>query len=107
MKKLSSRQAKAKAISPTVKFLVTQRDGGRCVCCGAPGLPEAHFIRRSKGGLGVPKNIVTLCRSCHDKFDNGPRKVREGKREEIRQYLQSIYPDWSEDALVYHKEGQK
>ena len=104
MKKISSRQAKAHAISSTVKLIVTRRDNGRCVYCGLPGLPEAHFIPRSKGGLGIPQNILTLCRSCHDAFDHGPKREREGMREYFREYLSSKYENWSEDALVYHKE---
>ena len=104
MKRISSRQAQAKAISPTVKFMVNCRDGGRCVYCGAPGLPEAHFIRRSKGGLGVPQNILTLCQKHHELYDKGPRTQREGMREFFREYLMSKYPEWDEDSLVYRKE---
>lgn len=104
LKKLSSRQAKAHAIPATVKLIVNRRDDGLCVYCHRPGLPEAHFIPRSKGGLGIPQNILTLCRSCHDLFDKGPKAQREGMREYFREYLMSKYDDWSEDALVYHKE---
>ena len=105
MKSVSSRRAKAMQISSTVKLIVTRRDGGLCVYCGRPGNPEAHFIPRSKGGLGVPQNILTLCRECHDLYDFGPQKKRDGMREYFRDYLSSMYDDWSEDKLIYHKEG--
>lgn len=105
MKPLSSKRAKALAISPGVKRIVAERDGGRCVYCGKPGLPEAHFIPRSAGGLGIEENIVTLCRECHDRFDNGLAVKREGMREYLGAYLQSIYTDWNTDKLIYHKEG--
>lgn len=105
MKPLSSRRAKALAISPGVKRIVNERDGGRCVYCGRPGLPEAHFIPRSRGGLGVPENVLTLCRACHDRFDNGGRYEREGMCEFFADYLQSKYPDWNEDNLTYRKEN--
>ncbi len=105
MKAISSRQAKAHAITPTVKLIVTRRDGGRCVYCGAPGLPEAHYISRKRGGLGVPQNILTLCRDCHELYDHGDRLKRDGMREFFADYFKSHYEDWSEDALVYHKEG--
>ena len=63
-------RTKALAISKEVKETVYKRDRGRCILCGAVGLPEAHYIPRSKGGLGIEQNIVTLCRPCHDKLDN-------------------------------------
>lgn len=105
MKPVSSKRARALAIPPGVKRIVNLRDGGRCVYCGRSGLPEAHYIPRSKGGLGVPENILTLCRPCHDKFDNGPKLLREGMREYFRDYLMAQYPDWDETKLIYHKEG--
>ena len=103
MRSLSSKQARAKSISSTVKMIVYNRDSGRCVYCRRPGNPEAHFIPRSKGGLGVPENILTLCRECHDKYDFGTREQREGMREEFREYLMSKYPHWDEEQLTYRK----
>lgn len=105
MKAISSRRAQALAIRPEVKRLVSFRDGGLCVYCGRPGLPEAHYIPRSKGGLGIEQNVLTLCRSCHDRFDFGGVLIREGMREYFAEYLQSKYPDWNEDNLTYRKES--
>lgn len=105
MKRISSKRAKALAISPAVKIAVEKRDGGRCLYCGKPGLPEAHYIPRSKGGLGVPANILTLCRDCHDKFDNGPAFVRDGMKEYFAEYLKTQYPGWCEENLIYRKDG--
>lgn len=53
-------RTKACAISAATKDAVFKRDRGQCVLCGKPGLPEAHYIPRSKGGLGIEQNIVTL-----------------------------------------------
>lgn len=103
MRSVSSKRAKALQISTTVKMLVYHRDGGRCIRCHREGNPEAHFIPRSKGGLGVPENILTLCRECHEKYDFGTREQREGMREEFREYLQSKYPNWDESKLTYNK----
>lgn len=101
------KRTKALAISEETKHRVWCRDAGRCVWCGRRGayvFPEAHYIPRSKGGLGIPENILTLCRPCHDRFDNGTREQREGMREYFREYLESIYPEWDETKLIYHKE---
>lgn len=95
----------ALAISPAVKAAVWQRDGGRCVNCGSVyAAPEAHFIPRSLGGLGVEENIVTLCRRCHDLFDCGRRSDRESIRASLRIYLSSRYTNWDEKKLIYRKD---
>ena len=50
MKKASTRACE---ISPAVKRAVAERDGGICVVCGRNvGLPEGHYIPRSKLGKG-------------------------------------------------------
>lgn len=106
MKRLSSKRAKALSIPQTVKAIVWERDGGRCVYCGSTDAsPNAHFIPRSKGGLGIPENILTLCLFCHDRFDHGGRMERDGMREFFKDYLQSKHPGWDESKLIYHKEG--
>lgn len=94
------RLTKATRISKKVKERVFERDNGKCVLCGNPGLPEAHFIRRSDLGLGIEENVVTLCRNCHHKFDEeyDPRD-----REYIAGYLKTKYPDWDEKKLRYNK----
>jgi len=97
----SSKRALALAITQEVKRAVHKRDGGRCVWCGRPGLPEAHFVRRSKGGLGIEQNILTLCRPCHYNFDSGIN--RETMRDFFRKYLKVKYPDWDEEKLYYRR----
>ena len=106
MKTLNSKRAKACAIPTLVKRKVAERDeiDGHpcCLICGSPyGLPEAHYISRANGGLGIEQNIVTLCRRCHDRFDNGSREEREEIRLELRRYLKSKYSDWDERRLIY------
>ena len=106
MNRISSKQAKAHAITGEVKRIVFHRDGGLCVYCKRAGSPEAHYIPRSKGGLGIEENILTLCRECHDKFDRKipiPAKEREGMKEFFQDYLKSHYPDWDESKLIYRK----
>lgn len=94
------RSTKATNISPAVKKKVFERDG-YCVWCGSPyGLPESHYVPRSKLGLGIEENILTLCRECHRKFDG---EDREKMQPILKEYLMSKYPDWDESKLVYRK----
>jgi len=97
-------------ITKAVRMTVWERDDGECILCKAFGRPEffsrpnpeAHFIPRSKGGLGVEENILTLCRAHHRELDEGPK--RQYYREYLRRYLQSCYPDWDEEKLIYRKD---
>ena len=99
-----SKRTKALAISRDTKDAVFARDKQRCVWCmnyRGIGLPEAHFIPRSKGGLGIEENILTLCRPCHNDFDQ--HRVPE-MRGYFRSYLKRMYPDWDESDLYYRKD---
>ena len=104
-----NKRSKACDISPRVKREVWVRDGGCCILCGNDYnvMPNAHYIPRSRGGLGIAENVVTLCTvgGCegHRKFDQGSREERAEIREKIKEYLQDIYPDWNENKLTYHK----
>lgn len=101
MAQYKSKRSKACDIPLTVKQVVAERDKGHCLVCGRQGSSNAHYIPRSQGGLGIEQNIVTLCPSCHNDYDNG------FKRKEIRQilkdYLSSKYKDWDEKKLIYRK----
>ena len=105
MKYRSSKRANALAISPGVRLIVGERDNWRCIYCWRRGNPEAHYIARSHGGLGIPENILTLCRECHEMYDHGPKEKREGMRELFREYLMSKYPNWDEAKLIYRKDA--
>lgn len=95
------KRTRACAISKKTKLRVYERDKGRCIFCGAPGLPEAHVVPRSHGGLGIPENIVTACRPCHDKMDNSTD--RQQMLQVAADYLKRFYPDWNEKELIYDK----
>lgn len=99
--KRKSKRAKACDISPAVRRAVAERDGGLCILCGRVGIPNAHFISRAAGGLGVEENIFTACPECHRAYDQSG--ARPMLRERIRDYLSSVYDDWTESALYYKK----
>lgn len=108
MKERSSKRAKACAIPKAVKDRVWERDGHRCINCGSIyAFPEAHYIPRSRGGLGIEQNVVTLCRLCHDAFDNGTATMRQEIGNCCREYLMALYPGWDEKKLIYRKDDLK
>ena len=107
---MKSDRAKQCDISAKVKKIVWERDEGCCVVCGCNQnvMPNAHFISRNKGGLGIPENVVTLCteftpNKCHRKYDFGTKDEREKIGQKIEDYLRSQYSDWNKEKLVYTK----
>lgn len=96
------KQTKATNIPDMVKGIVWKRDNHCCVLCGSHmAAPNAHYIARSHGGLGIEQNIVTLCLSCHDRYDNSADRMHI--RTELQTYLKSKYPNWDETKLTYRK----
>ena len=96
-----SKRSKACDISPKVRQIVYDRDEWRCIICGKQGIPNAHYISRAQGGLGIEQNIVTLCIGCHHDFDNGNKREQIGSK--VKRYLASLYNDWNEEDLIYDK----
>jgi 5-methylcytosine-specific restriction endonuclease McrA len=108
---MKSKRARALDISQDVKKRVFERDGGRCVICGnaCNVMPNSHFIPRSRGGLGIEENVVTMCSNftdnqCHRKYEEVP-EMRAEMEEQIREYLKGEYPNWDESKLTYSKYG--
>lgn len=106
---MKSRRSKACDISQKLKQKVWDRDKGKCVICGSRiAMPNAHFISRAQGGLGIEENIITLCTNfsenkCHYKYDFGSGKEREEIGNEIESYLKSKYPEWNKENLIYRR----
>ena len=97
---MKSTRSKACDIPQRVKSEVWERDKHRCVVCGSPyAMPNAHFRSRANSGIGVAKNIVTLCFKCHYNYDQTPK--RQQYKAFIENYLKSKYIDWSEDDIIY------
>lgn len=102
---MKSKRSKACEITKKVKEIVWHRDNKRCVYCKryVPiSCACCHFIPRSKSGLGIEQNILTLCINCHGNFDNSDK--RQAYKNIFREYLQNIYGEsWKEEDLMYNK----
>ena len=66
---MKSKRSKACDISEKVKEAVLKRDKEKCLFCNREAMPNAHYIPRSQGGLGIEENIITLCVNCHRTYD--------------------------------------
>lgn len=96
------KRSKATDITMKVKRIVFARDNGKCIICGNPGLPNAHYIRRTQNGLGIEENVVTLCLDCHNAYDDGFKRKEYGLL--IKKYLKRQYGKrWNEKNLIYNK----
>ena len=96
------KRTKALAIPDKVKAAVWERDGHCCIWCGSPyAAPNAHFIARSQGGLGIEENIITLCQECHMRYDQS--KHRPIMRSFFEGYLIEKYPNWDKSNLIYRR----
>lgn len=99
-----SKRTKELGITKKTKMIVWERDNHRCIFCGklVPwNNANSHFIKRSQGGLGIERNILTNCEECHHKFDDTPE--REAMWEHAERYLMSKYKDFDIDSLTYKK----
>lgn len=96
-----SARSKACDISQEVRQAVYDRDEGGCVVCNRLGIPNAHYISRSLGGLGIEQNIVTLCEKCHHEYDNGSKHKEYG--DIIREYLDNHYPGFPDEKRFYNR----
>jgi len=105
------RRTDSLAIPKAVKEAVAARDSVDgwpcCILCGRPAPTSsplsfscAHYISRAHGGLGIEKNILTLCWPCHQEYD-GPG--REELRPILRRYLRESYDGWKEADLYFRK----
>jgi len=42
------------------------REHYKCTMCGRPAEEVHHKVPRSKGGKNEPRNLIVLCRECHE-----------------------------------------
>ena len=102
---IMNKRTQALQINAKTREIVRERDKW-CVCCGSPyRLEIAHFISRGSGGLGIPENLILLCRECHREYDQSGK--REKYRNYLRIYLKTQYSNWDETKLKYKKGESK
>lgn len=63
----------------------------------------AHFIPKSKMGLGIEENGIECCRYHHHLMDNGNKGLRYEMLKITENYLKSKYSEWNKSNLVYRK----
>lgn len=70
LKSLEQREAHRKRISSkawnTLKEQILERDGHRCVQCLNKENLQVHHLTYKRVGKEVLKDLVTLCKRCHD-----------------------------------------
>ena len=108
------KDTKARDFDRKAKEAISKRDSidgwPCCVFCGAAApaplaWSNAHFIARSQGGLGIKENGLTLCPTCHRRYDQSI--ARAEMRGYFKEYLSSHYENWNEVDLVYRKGYEK
>ena len=96
-------------IPKNVRRVVLERDSidnhPCCIYCGSPRFLEiAHYVPRSRGGMGVPENLAVLCIKCHRELDNGSdTTLSRDIKEVFRDWLVRCYPGWNEEGVTYRK----
>ena len=97
---------------------VLNRDNYTCQCCGKKHtrLEVHHIVFRSRGGTDDEKNLITVCKGCHDAIHKGmlvlnkkPKKLRLKHATHmsiIRSQLLKIYPDAIETFGFVTKENR-
>ncbi len=103
-----SKRSKACDIKPKVRNQVLERDSKRCVVCSTTyNLELAHVLSRAHGGLGKPKNLVTLCQKHHKMLDSGKYKDQVYIKNIITDYMFKLYGAVLIEDIKYSKWGIK
>ena len=64
-----------------IKAYVLHRDDYQCQKCRAKNikLHVHHILFSNKGGTNTPSNLITLCKTCHDKLHKGKFTIKGNK----------------------------
>jgi 5-methylcytosine-specific restriction endonuclease McrA len=97
-----NKRTKACDISTKVRQAIIERDHKQCIFCGSHQmLSVAHYIPRSRGGLGVERNLALACMPCHHKLDQTSYRLVMMRM--FKKYLISKYGEFDERTLIYRK----
>jgi 5-methylcytosine-specific restriction endonuclease McrA len=96
-----NKRTQATNISAKVRRAVMERDSC-CIFCGSyQMLSLAHYVPRSKGGLGIEQNLAVVCIPCHSRLDQSIN--RKATLEIFRIYLEILYGQFDDSDLQYKK----
>lgn len=102
---MRSKRTIATDINNGVRERVKERDRHRCIFCfRRNALQIAHIIPRSKGGLGVEKNLVCACQSCH--FDMDYTSKRELMLKVAKEHIRRFHGSFDENEVIYRKDEE-
>ena len=97
-------RTRALQVSKDTRIDVMKRDRW-CIFCGNPyNATVAHFISRGQGGLGIMENLARVCMNCHHKLDH--TDARPGMLIQFRDYLESMYPNVTDEDRRFKKWSQ-
>ena len=89
---MNDKQSKLSPKNQAIRLSVFERDGKKCIYCGAKKELEVdQFIPRSLGGTSDKDNLYTSCQSCNRKFgDNVDAKLRSATKASINNLLRHV-----------------
>ena len=70
-----------------VREYVLYRDNHTCRCCGGKSkdpVLEVHHLESRKTGGNAPGNLVTLCKTCHEKYHDGKIELKLKRTPSLR-----------------------
>lgn len=71
---------------------IKTKQNGRCAICGETIEHIHHIVPRSKGGSDSVKNLVGLCKHCHDMVHKGKSSLKGVKQKYKISLLNTVMP---------------
>jgi hypothetical protein len=80
----------ADVVKGKLRTTILKRDGHKCTRCGVTEELHIHHIRpRSWMGQNEPRNLLTLCKSCHKEAHEGVRHLHKRAWFEMRHRVEA------------------